>query len=225
MPMERLTVQPQLMERAYDAILDEICTGRLAPEQRVTQDELAERLAVSRQPVLQALLLLKRQGFLRDAGRRGLMVAPLDPVFTAHVYELRSALDGAAARGAARRHTAASAGAARILLERGWGAVAAGDTAAVIAADIAFHRFLYELSGNPLITETATLHWHHIRRVMGQVLRDPARLNTIWDEHAGIIEAVLCGDAERAEALSRLHAERAAQALIAELTLSLQQAV
>lgn len=223
--MERLAVQPQLMERAYSAILDDICTGRLAPGERVVQDELAERLAVSRQPVLQALLLLKRQGFLHEAGRRGLMVAPIDPVFTAHLYELRSALDGVAARGAARRHAASSAAAGRALIDQGRRAVASDNTVAMIAADIAFHRFLYELSGNPLIMESATLHWHHIRRVMGQVLGDPARLGTIWDEHDGILNAVLRGDDERAEILSRCHAERASQALIAELTLSLQQAV
>ncbi len=223
--MERLAVQPPLMERAYAAILDDICSGRLEPGQRLVQDELAERLAVSRQPVLQALLLLKRQGFLHETGRRGLIVAPIDPIFTAHLYELRSALDGVAAHGAARRHTATSATAGRALVERGRRAVASGDTAAMIAADIAFHQFLYELSGNKLLAETATLHWHHIRRVMGQVLRNPLRLRSIWDEHAGILEAVLSGDAERAEALSRRHADRAAQGLIAELTLSLQQAV
>jgi DNA-binding GntR family transcriptional regulator len=95
----------------------------------------------------------------------------------------------------------------------------------MIAADIAFHKYLYDLSGNKLLAETATLHWHHIRRVMGQVLRDLVRPASIWDEHAGILEAVLAGNAEQAEALSRRHAERAAQGLIAELTLSLQQAV
>jgi len=223
--MERLTVQPQLVDRAYGAILDEICTGRLAPGQRVVQDELAERLAVSRQPVLQALLLLKRQGFLHEAGRRGLMVAPIEPAFTAHLYELRRALDGVAAHGAALRQTSVSITTGQTLIERGRRAVASGDTAAMIAADIAFHRFVYELSGNPLIAETAALHWHHIRRVMGQVLRDAARLGTIWDEHEGILDAIARGDAEQAELRSRRHAERAAQALIAELTLSLQQAV
>jgi DNA-binding GntR family transcriptional regulator len=223
--MQRLTVQPQLVDRAYGAILDEICIGRLAPGQRVVQDELAERLAVSRQPILQALLLLKRQGFLHEAGRRGLMVAPIEPVFTAHLYELRGALDGVAAHGAALRHTAASVTAGRMLIERGRRAVAGGETAPMIAADIAFHRFIYELSGNPLITETASLHWHHIRRVMGQVLRGAGRLGTIWDEHEGILDAIMRGDADEAEARSRLHAERAAQTLIAELTLSLQPAV
>src|SRR5258708_13560662 len=223
--MERLAVQPPLMERAYAAILDDICSGRLEPGQRLVQDELAERLAVSRQPVLQALLLLKRQGFLHETGRRGLIVAPIDPIFTAHLYELRSALDGVAAHGAARRHTATSATAGRALVERGRRAVASGDTAAMIAADIAFHQFLYELSGNKLLAETATLHWHHIRRVMGQVLRNPLRLRSIWDEHAGILEAVLSGDAERAGALSRRHAHPAAQGLISNLTLSPHQPV
>ena len=126
--MERLTVQPQLVDRAYGAILDEICTGRLAPGQRVVQDELAERLAVSRQPVLQALLLLKRQGFLHEAGRRGLMVAPIEPVFTAHLYELRRALDGVAAHGAALRQTSVSITTGQTLIERGRRAVASGDT-------------------------------------------------------------------------------------------------
>jgi DNA-binding GntR family transcriptional regulator len=223
--MQRLAVQPQLVDRAYGAILDEICTGRLAPGQRVIQDELAERLAVSRQPVLQALLLLKRQGFLHEAGRRGLMVAPIEPVFTAHLYELRSALDGVAAHGAALRCSAAAAREGRALVERGRRAVASGETAAMIAADMAFHRFLYELSGNPLIVETASLHWQHIRRVMGHILRDQARLDTIWSEHTGIVEAVAAGDADKAESLSRRHATRAAEAIITELTASPRQAV
>jgi DNA-binding GntR family transcriptional regulator len=223
--MERLAVQPQLVDRAYGAILDEICTGRLAPGQRVIQDELAERLAVSRQPVLQALLLLKRQGFLHEAGRRGLMVAPIEPVFTAHLYELRTALDGVAAHCAARRCSPAAGREGRALVERGRRAVASGETSAMIAADMAFHRFLYELSGNPLIVETASLHWHHIRRVMGHILRDRTRLDTIWSEHATIVDAVAAGEADKAESLSRRHATRAAEAIITELTASLRQAV
>ena len=41
----------------------------------------------------------------------------------------------------------------------------------MIAADMRFHRFLYELSGNPMIAETASLHWHHIRRLIGGYLQ------------------------------------------------------
>src|SRR6266550_765453 len=103
--MESLTPQPTMVEQAYRAILDAICAGRLEPGVRLTQESVAERLSVSRQPVGQALLLLKQQKFLVDAGRRGLMVAPLDRDFLRWVYELRLGIDPLAAVLAARRAT------------------------------------------------------------------------------------------------------------------------
>jgi DNA-binding GntR family transcriptional regulator len=215
--LERLEVQPQLVDRVYASILDAICVGRLAPGERITQDGLADTLAVSRQPVLQALLLLKKQGFVRDTGRRGLVVAPLDPEFVQQLYQVRAALDGAAARGAAlhRDEAAASRGAA--LVEAGRAAARDRDAARLIRADMDFHRFLYDLSGNPLIADTASLHWQHIRRVMGAVLRSDQMLTQIWDEHEAILAAVIAGKPLDAERRARAHAEDAARALAAEL--------
>jgi DNA-binding GntR family transcriptional regulator len=215
--LERLEVQPQLVDRVYASIVDAICIGRLAPGERITQDGLAETLAVSRQPVLQALLLLKKQGFVRDTGRRGLVVAPLDPEFVQQLYQVRAALDGVAARGAAlhRGGEAALRGAA--LIEAGRAAARDRDATRLIHADIDFHRFLYDLSGNPLIADTASLHWQHIRRVMGAVLRSDQRFAQIWDEHEAILAAVVAGQPLDAERRARAHAEDAARALAADL--------
>ncbi|MGO8915267.1 MAG: GntR family transcriptional regulator [Stellaceae bacterium] len=211
--MQRLAVQPDLVERAYGAILDAICDGTLAGGARLTQEELAERLDVSRQPVMQALLLLKRQGFLCEAGRRGLQVAALDPAQVLHLYEIRGVLDGLAARGAAGR----SAGEAK---RRGPALIAAGrraarrrEIAAMIAADMDFHRLLYALSGNPLIADALALHWQHVRRIMGAVLRREGVGDGVWDEHEAILAAVIEGKAELAERLSREHAQASARAL------------
>lgn len=214
--MERLAVQPQLVDRVYAAILDAICAGRLTPGERITQDGLAETLAVSRQPVLQALLLLKKQGFVRDTGRRGLVVAPLDPAFVRHVYQVRAALDGTAARGAAERRVADAATRGAALIETGRRTAKGGDVGAMIAADIEFHRFLYELSGNPLIAEAAALHWQHIRRVMGGVLQSDGGAR-IWDEHAAILDAVVAGKADDAERRARAHADAASHRLAEQL--------
>lgn len=215
--MQRLTVQPHLAEQAYTAILDAICSGRFAPGERLTQENLAATLDVSRQPVLQALLLLKRQGFVREHGRRGLVVAPLDPEFVARLYELRSALDALACRSAARRGAAEAARRGPDLVEAGRAAARSRSVAAMIAADMAFHLFLYELSGNPLIAETASLHWQHIRRVMGSYLQRVEAPESIWDEHAEILAAVATGDADRAEQLARRHAEDSATKVRAAL--------
>ena len=104
--MLALEPQPTIVEQAYRAILEAICEGRLEPGERLTQESVAAKLSVSRQPVGQALLLLRQQKFLVEAGRRGLMVAPLDRDFMRQIYELRLALEPMAASLAAQRSPA-----------------------------------------------------------------------------------------------------------------------
>jgi len=213
--MERLSLHLPLADRVYRSILDAICDGELAPGQRITQDELAARLAVSRQPVLQALRLLKTQGFVRDSQRRGVVVSALDPIFIGHLCEVRSALDGIACHAAARRGQADARLWGPKLMAEGRAAVRSGSVPDLIAADMRFHLFLHELSGNPLIAETATLHWQHIRRVMaGSLRRRYLEWQGIWDEHAAILDAVMRGDADAAERAARRHAEAATAHLI-----------
>lgn len=208
----QLETAPDLVDQVYRALLDAISAGALAPGQRVTQEELAERLAVSRQPVMQALRLLKRDGFVQDAplagnaGRsRGLQVTPLDPAWIAQVYEVRGALDTLAARLAAERRAHIDPA----LIEQGRQAVDTGDIKAMIDADLAFHRALYQASANPLIEQSALLHWHHIRRAMGEALQHDGLRDPVWDEHAAIAQAVAQGDVARAEALMREHSHQA----------------
>jgi DNA-binding GntR family transcriptional regulator len=215
--VERLQLTPDLAEQTYEAILAAICDGKLPAGTRIRQEALAATLDVSRQPVTQALLLLKKQGFLRETGRRGLVVAPLDQHDIRHLYEIRAALDGLAARGAAVRHPEEAGRRGAALIALGRKAVAKGSVAALLAADMEFHRLLYDLSGNPLIADTAALHWQRVRRVMGQHLQDPASLEGVWDDHAAILAAVAAGDAEQAESLSRAHAEGSARLLIARM--------
>ena len=50
---------PSLYEQVYASILEAICGGLLRPGDRINQDELAARLNVSRQPVTQALTVLR----------------------------------------------------------------------------------------------------------------------------------------------------------------------
>lgn len=211
-----------LVERAHDAIVEAICAGKLAPGEPLRQERLADMLGVSRQPIHEALALLTRQGLVANHGRRGVCVAPLDAAFVRQLYDVRGALDSLAAREAARRANPALRRVGRALIERGRRAVAAGERAALIQADIAFHGFIYERSGNEMIARTLDMHWIHIRRMMAEVLRTPdarpaSALERIWDEHATILDAIAAGDAALAERSARAHGERAASELIARL--------
>ena len=209
----KLQPAPDLVDQVYRALLDAISSGSLAPGDRLTQEDIAERLAVSRQPVLQALRLLKRDGLVQDAPGRGLLVTPLDPAGIAQVYEVRGALDALAARLAAERRAVLDPK----LVDQGRRAARGKDIDAMIDADVAFHNALYAASGNPLIGRSAQLHWVHLRRVMGAVLQHARQREAIWDEHAAIAAAIAEGDAERATHLIDQHGRQASENLLARL--------
>ena len=216
--MPILNVSPRLVEQVYEVLLSEIIEGALPPNTRLIQDELATAYGVSRQPVQQALLLLRDHGLVQDAPGRGLIVSPLDVGFVRNLYEVRAVLEGLAARMAAQHNARRAATEGPPLIEAGRAAVESGSVTQEIAADMAFHSFLYDASGNPLIGETVAQHWHYLRRVMGEVLRDGEKIpGSIWDEHAAILDAIIAGDGERAEGLGLLHIARAASIFVARL--------
>ncbi len=208
--MQILRPQLTLVEQVYDAILSQIESGRYGGDARLVQEEVAETLGVSRQPVRQALLLLRNEGVLTNAPGRGLMVVALEAAKVRHLYEIRASLDALATRKAAERGSERARAEGAAFIERGRAAVNTHSISQMIAADMAFHHFLYELSGNPLIVETAAPHWSYLRCVMGAVLTTATTPEDIWGQHDAILQAVIRGDADEAERLAREHIEHAA---------------
>lgn len=217
--MRTLTPQLTLVDQVYESILTEITEGRLGLDSRLIQEELAETLGVSRQPVQQALMLLRSRGLLRDALGRGLMVAPLDPAHVRDLLEVRAMLDGLASAKVAA-NIAKKEGPA--YLARGRTAVKNRSIAQMTSADMEFHYFLYRLSGNPLIGDICTPHWSYLRRVMAEVLRGETP-DEIWDQHEAILNAIIEGEAARAERIARHHIAHASDVLAGRLEQQINQ--
>ena len=207
--MESLAAPKSLVDQAYDVILDALCDGTIKSGERLTQEDIAARLNVSRQPVTHALAVLKAQGFLIASGRRGLVVAPVDGKFFEDVYQIRSVLEPLAVRLSSARLTKHAIVKGRSLVEHGRNLVIANDSRASLQADVDFHSFLYDLSGNPLIGECLRLHWRHLRRAMGEVLSYPGMSISVWQEHSRILEAMIRGDGEGAAHLMERHVTEA----------------
>ncbi len=215
--MKTLQAAPSLVEQVHKAILSEIASGRLPPGARIIQEQLAQELGVSRQPIQQALTLLRKEGVLSDAPGRGLQVAPLDLDHVRHMYEVRAVIEGLAFRMAAEHNAAEAAARGPTLIRAGRKAVAAKSFGAMIAADMAFHDFIYTLSGNPLVAPSMETHWTQTQRVMGEVLMRDDKPRDIWDQHEALLEAVATGDGPRAETLARQHILEAADFMIRRL--------
>ena len=215
----KITSSPDLVDQVYRSLLDAISDGTISPGARILQEDIAEQLAVSRQPVLQALRLLKKDGFVLDAPGRGVSVAPLKSDWLVHVYQVRSALDALAARLAARAHFQVDPK----LINQGRVAARSNKIKAMMAADVQFHAAIYAASGNPQIAQSAQLHWQHIRRAMGAALQLSTMRESIWDEHEAIAAAISDGDEDRAESLIRQHGENACHNLVLLLSTALDE--
>ncbi len=218
--MKAIANQPNLVDQVKDALLAEIASGKMSPGERIIQEQIALVLGVSRQPVQQALLLLRNQGVLKDAPGRGLIVAPLDADHVAHIYELRAAIEGMACRLASGRITDQTLKQGSAIIELGRKAVASGAITKMIAADIKFHEFLYSLSGNPLIGPAMATHLTYTQRVMGEVLIEDQEPRDIWDQHAKILDAIGKGKADLAEKLAQEHLTHASQFMVSRLKAS-----
>jgi len=202
---------PNLIDQVYARILEAIIDRTLLPGQRITQNELAEKLGVSRQPVSHALHLLHRQGLVAESGRRGFEVTQLDARRIRQLYEVRGAIDALAARLAAGRAKEDSAGRAELeaALEAGRGIDGTTPLARLIALDVDFHSAIYRLAGNSAIEEMIAPQWPHMRRSMATVLAELDYRGSAWTEHESIAAQILSGNATAAEAAALAHAQTA----------------
>ena len=216
--MKILESQPKLVEQVHKAILSEIAEGKLKAGSRIIQEQIAQELGVSRQPVQQSLVLLKNQGVLIDAPGRGLQVAPLNLDLIRQMYEVRAVIEGLVFRKAAENFSEGAKKRAEKLLAAGRQAVTKASVRDLISADMAFHSFFYDLADNPIITQSMETQWVNTQRVMGSVLLSADKPRDIWDEHEVMLGLVAKGEAAKAERLARTHIEEAANFMLERLS-------
>lgn len=208
--MDAIDPSKSLVEKTYDALVDAICTGVFEPGERLTQDKIAEKLKVSRQPVNSAIALLKTQRLVIDTGRRGVVVAPVSPSLFEAIYQFRSVVEPLAVELAIPRLEPAAIVRGRSIISAGLERMRKGDKKAALQADMEFHTLIYEVSGNPVIMDAMRLNWLHIRRSMGKVLQSPGTTIQVWKEHRAIFEAMVARDVETATSSMRKHIVEAA---------------
>jgi DNA-binding GntR family transcriptional regulator len=192
-----------LSDRAYFQLRELIVTLDLAPGAVVNERELMDRLGVGRTPIREALRTLARQRLVEVYPRRGIFVAPVHVGDLAALSEVREVLEVFAARLAAQRSTAANrATTSRLLdeLER-----PEHDERSLIYLDQRIHRHIHRSAANPFLEESLEEYYFLTLRIWMVALERVARLESAIQEHRELLQAILAGDADRAETAMRRH--------------------
>jgi DNA-binding GntR family transcriptional regulator len=195
-------------ERAYEYVKARLLDGRFAGGTLLSENELAQRLGVSRTPVRQALVQLEAEELLELYPKRGALVVPISPSEAEDVLEARLLIEQYCAR------RAASAG--PHVVERLREALSEQEHALETEgrgfawADRQFHGAIVEAAGNHLLDrQYDALRDRHQRIAAATIARDPTRIARFIEEHREILAAVERGDGEAAAELMGAHLQSA----------------
>lgn len=192
-------------ETLREQIEEMIAVGRLAPGQHLDETVLAEEFGVSRTPIREALIQLASMGIIVMRPRRGAIVAEIGPQQLIEMFEVMAEFEAMCGRLAARRMSAAEHAtlmASHLACKQ---ARDSSDTDAYFYKNEAFHEQIYAGSHNTFLAEQARALHRRLRPYRRLQLRVRDRLKTSFDEHDGVVNAIIAGNSELTVELLRQH--------------------
>lgn len=199
---------PTLARRTFDSIKADIISGELAQGSKIVESDLALKYGISRGPLREAIHRLERIKLIVRIPHAGSRVVTLDTKMMEDIYTAREAIEGMAARLAARLMADDEIASLSTLLDQHEAAIGETDGRAYFQreGDIDFHFRIAVASQNQWILEKLNGELYQLirmcRRQSGQF---PARAQTALDQHRQIAAAIASRDEELAELLMRRH--------------------
>lgn len=207
------TTQQLRDEDGYHQLREAIVRGELAPNQRLIEAEMSTAFKLPRAAVRTALVRLEHEGLVERERHRGARVRLVSEEEAVEILQCRAALEGVAARQAAQKITPAGAEELRSVLERQHAALEAQDLLNASDVNALLHAKIVELSGHATAQRLIRSLNSQMVRFQFRTILIPGRPNQSHAEHTAIIDAVIAGDADKAERAMRKHLDNVAHAL------------
>ncbi|GAA2668744.1 MULTISPECIES: GntR family transcriptional regulator [Actinosynnema] len=203
-----------LTGQTVDALRELVLSGEVAAGQRLNEVEVAANLGISRGPVREAIRQLASEGLLVLVPNRGAYVPVADAAEVTALFELRTALECAAAELAAARRSDGDLAGMRAVCAESRRTHKAGKRFPH-HLDLAFHRTLLDAAASPRITEQVKLVQQRVVLLRSALRDDPPHQNASLDDHEALVDAIEAGDGKRAAEVMRTHLRRVCAQLIA----------
>ncbi|WP_418114883.1 GntR family transcriptional regulator [Vibrio scophthalmi] len=197
-----------LTESLVTSLVEAIVSGQMVAGSKISEPELAKHYQVSRGPLREAIMRLEGLGLIERAAHIGARVITLSPEKLVELYAVREALEGMAARLAARHIQQEEILALELLLTKHSNHIDEVEGASYFHqhGDFDFHYRIIKASRNQkLIGLLCNELYHQLRMYRFQSPRSQSRPKEALNEHKFILQAIRDRDEELAEMLMRRH--------------------
>ena len=195
--------QPLSAEQVCDRIRSAILSGELKPGSKLTEQDLAAELEVSRTPVREAIRQLEVERLVSRTPFVGVTVAQLGPEEVIELLDIREVLEGLVARLATRNMDRVHLQRLKKSLQQLAASARKGDVPAYLDQALAFRRALVECCGSATLSEHVLAIENRLRLTASRTALLPGRMEAAIVEHEQLLDAIARGDAEAAERLNR----------------------
>src|SRR6218665_494205 len=209
-------VATSVTARLYDALLQDIVSGRIAPGEKLSEPVIARRFGASRAPVREAIRRLQERALVTYVVHQGVRVTEPSAAQFLALLDVREATEGMAARLAAGAMGAAERAALVALVASHRDEIERDPHGAYLQdqAEADFHWRIASGSGNAILAELLSDQFYPRLRLCRRLHATLARRGQhAWQEHVRIAEAISQRDGELAEVLMRRHIRAARSAL------------
>lgn len=180
-------------DKAYEFLKNTVLADPATQGGFISEQEIAERVGISRTPVREALLRLAAEELVQLVPKRGAYIAPITGKDLHDLMEMRGLLERFAAEKTLTDGTVPLPAMREALAQQT--RLDSGETARFIELDTHFHTLLVEAAGNPILAKTyQTLRARQVRAGMVAMLRSGDRQQTVLAEHQAILDAFESGD-------------------------------
>jgi DNA-binding GntR family transcriptional regulator len=196
-----------MQEAAVGHLRNLILSGELVPGQRLLQEELAEKLGISRTPIREALQQLANEGLVNISSYKGASVARFSASDMIEIYSVRIALESYAASLATQRVTDEDMERLETLMKEMGKAFQNKDFEHLLEAHHKLHANIYEIAGKQRLYEhiiqylDLTNLYQRMALSLGRGANDPIK------EHIDILETLRNRDEEAVGRMVRKHLE------------------
>ncbi len=213
----RIQSTTTLTNKAYDFIKSAIFNMELRPGQPLMDNDLAQRIQVSRTPIREALRRLETERLVVHDPHKGWKVCSLSLDDIQQIFDLKESLEGLAARRAVERISRKDAQKLLRIVDGMEEASRSRDHQAWVALDVQYHEIIFRASGNERLKQIVNNLNDQWRRLRLGHLAVEGRIERSSEEHRCIAEAIALHDGDRAEAMMRQHLENLKRSLISLL--------
>ena len=207
--LNKITILP-IRERVASELRNAIFSGSFSPGEELRQDEIAQRLGVSRMPVREALQILSGEGLVEFRKNRGAIVRNISKDYIREHFEVRLILECEAVVRACTRMTDLAR--LEYIHEEQRKAIETNDIDGTNLCNLAFHKHIWDNAGNTKLEAILENLWNGLS--IGTVVVPAVHMHKSYDEHGLIIKAIEERKPEDARSIMSRHIQRSLENMV-----------